>query len=89
MLFYVHASTGINLRTYVHTYVRTYVRMLIGFWSPKELLVNCDHIVDKAFCMAVLAAAKWLQQDLFPHGIYEPWPPSAPADFNTAGFQPT
>jgi len=58
-----------------------HVNMFNQFWSPKAMLLNCDYVVDKAFCRAVLAASKWLQQERFPHDIYDPWPPSPPADF--------
>ena len=56
--------------------------MFTGLWTPESILFSADHVLDKAFVRAVMAASRWLGQERFPQGIYE-WPPKQPAGFQT------
>ena len=55
---------------------------------PTSMLETCEHILDKAYVRAVIIASKCFGQDRFPNGIYTLWPPTPPADYHSAGFQP-
>ena len=49
-------------------------------WSPYQLLLQGDLVIDKAFVLACIYATKWLGILLLPVGSITQWPPMCPED---------
>ena len=50
-------------------------RVFVGSYSPYNLLVGDNLVMDLAFMRAVVAASKWLGVGAFPEGHISTWPP--------------
>ena len=49
-------------------------------WSPYQILLQSDLVIDKAFVLACIYATKWLGIMLLPVGGINQWPPICPED---------
>jgi len=49
--------------------------MFVGAFSPYNLLVGGNLVMDLAFMRAVVAASTWLGAVSFPEGHISTWPP--------------
>ena len=54
--------------------------MFSGSWSPYQILLQSDLVIDKAFVWACTLATKWLGPLILPVGYIPEWPPPCPED---------